>query len=528
MKYIIENIKIACTQESYRMDLIKAQLQTKYGITSNDIININLIKESIDARRKKEIYLIYSVSIETNLNLDKFKFKTPIDLKHNIEYGTNKLEKRPIIIGAGPSGLFCAWLLSKYNYKPIIIERGSRIEDRVLKVKNYWEKGILDTESNVQFGEGGAGTFSDGKLTTRISDPNCKNILEILVQNGAPEEILYKSKPHIGTDKLRKVIINMRKEIIQNGGEFWFDTKLESININNNSIKSIILNNKTEIETDILILAIGHSSRDTFEMLFKKEIFLSQKPFSMGVRIEHLKDDVDFCQYGNKNISSILGAADYQLSHRIGNRTAYSFCMCPGGIVVAGSSEENSIVTNGMSEYSRNRENSNSAYVVNVDTSDFASNSPLSGIDLQRELERLPYKVCNKSNCAPIQRLKDFLEDKKTNTLGKIKPSYSGETFFSNLNDYLPKFISDTLKSSIDPFGKKMNFFKDDDAILTGFETRTSSPVRINRNENYESINCNGIFPIGEGAGYAGGIISAAVDGLKISENIIKNNIPKY
>ena len=388
---------------------------------------------------------------------------------------------------------------------PIIIEQGSPVEEREKQVELFRKTGKLDTFSNVQFGEGGAGTFSDGKLTTGIHSPLCKKVLEEFVNFGAPEEILYLSKPHIGTDKLIKIIKNMREYIISKGGKFLFNTKFIDFNINDNRISSVICkdqNSTYEIAASHVILAIGHSSRDTFEKLYKKGVTIEKKNFSVGVRIEHLQENINKAQYGNSKLK--LPPAEYKLSYHLPNgRSCYTFCMCPGGVVIASSSEENTIVTNGMSNFLRNGKNANSAILVNITPDDFQNQSPLAGIYFQKDLEEKAFKLGGQNYFAPIQRLEDFLNDRKSDFIGHVKPTYLPGVTLSNLQEILPNFVTNTLKLSIPYFDTKLKGFADPDSILTGLETRSSSPVKIPRDENLIS-NILGLYPCGEGAGYAG------------------------
>jgi len=477
----------------------------KERLNSNDFKYLKIKRKSIDARKKSNI--LYEISaiimVEEEFDVKKYKNIIEIQEKENsvIKQGTKKIKNEMIIVGAGPCGLFAGLLLSQYGYNPTIIERGDNIEKRDEKVKEFWDNGILDTECNVQFGEGGAGTFSDGKLVTRIKDKRIKYVLETLHKFGADENILYEAKPHIGTEKLKEIIINIRKEIIKNGGKVLFNTKMT--------------------KCDALILAIGHSARDTYEMLYDKGIKLEQKPFSMGVRIEHLRKAINYAQYG-KQYKYVKENAEYFLNAKYKDRTAYSFCMCPGGVVVNAASEKNMIVTNGMSFSNRSAINSNSAWVVNVNTSDFKSEHPLAGIELQRDLEKKAFVLAGEDYSFPVQRLDDFLNNKVTTNLGQVKPSITGKYKLCNLNEILPDFIKETLKNTAYSFNNKLKGFSNDDAIITGCETRTSSPVRIVRDENFNSVNILGIYPGGEGAGYAGGITSAAIDGLKLAQKIIE------
>ena len=524
MKLIVKNIKASLNDE---VDYLKFSVAKKLKISTDEILSFKIIKESIDARKKSRIHLVYNVMIEiASKRKDIFTDNDVRQIEENDECilskGNIKLKHRPIVIGSGPAGLFAGLTLAENGYNPIIIERGQKVDERARIVKRYWEDGCLDLECNVQFGEGGAGTFSDGKLTTRINDRRCHKIIQDLYKSGAPEDILYKAKPHIGTDILRDVVINLRKRIESMGGEFRFGTKLTSINITNNKLKSIFLNYDTELPCEALVLAIGHSARDTYKALLDNGLNFERKPFSVGVRIEHPCELINKAQYGTYAEHPRLGAAEYQLFHKTKERTAYTFCMCPGGVVVASASEHDTIVTNGMSERKRDKANSNSAWVVSVEPSDFSGDHPLAGLEFQRNLEMLAFKNGGSNNGAPIQRLGDFLNNTRTIRLGKVKPSYTGRVSLSDINLFLPDFIRDTLKQSISYFDSKLKGFGMDDALLTAVETRTSSPIRILRNENFEALGVKGLYPAGEGAGYAGGIVSAAVDGVRVGEQIVK------
>ncbi len=491
----------------------------KYKIDINDVISWKFSKKSIDARKKDDVHFNYSINISLK---DEKKYKhlkkvpkinlNPINIKRESNIS-------PIIIGAGPAGLFAALTLVQNGFKPIILEQGQPVEERQKSVDNFLKTGNLNTFSNVQFGEGGAGTFSDGKLTTGINNPLCKKVLEEFYKFGAPEQILYLSKPHIGTDNLINIIHNMREYIISQGGKFLFNEKVIDFNIKNNNIYSVIHQNTknssiNEIVTDTVFLAIGHSARDTFEKLYEKGFSMEKKNFSVGLRIEHEQSMINSSQYGN--ITKLnLPPAEYKLAyHSINGRSCYTFCMCPGGTVMASSSEKNTIVTNGMSKFLRNGTNSNSAILVNIVPNDFETSSPLAGIYFQKDLETKAFILGGKNYYAPIQRVEDYLKDIKSDYIGIIKPTYMPGVTLSNLNSIFPKFINNTLKEGILYFDKKLKGFANPDAILTGVETRSSSPVRIIRNENFIS-NIKGVYPCGEGAGYAGGIMSAAVDGIK-------------
>ena len=505
-----------------------SKIANKLKITEQDIKSINIIKKSLDARKKDNLFYVYEVDIETPLenkillkNKSQDIFKTPIEEYVFPSLKQNNFNKKTIIVGAGPAGLFTAYLLAENGYKPVIIERGEKVEDRIKTIENFWSTGNLNIESNVQFGEGGAGTFSDGKLNTLIKDKayRGKKVFEIFVENGAPKEIMYEHKPHIGTDILRTVIINMRNKIISMGGEFHYNTKLTNININNNVLESIEINNNEIIPCDNLVLAIGHSARDTFEMLYNKNIEMTAKPFAVGVRIEHPQEMINISQYGEKYYK-LLPPANYKLTYTTKeNRGVYSFCMCPGGYVVNASSEENRLVVNGMSNYKRDTTNANSALIVTINPKDFGTH-PLAGVEFQRRLEELAYKK-GKGNI-PLQLYEDYKLNQKTIKLGKIIPVTKGNYTYANLNEIFPKYINDSLTEAIEYFGTKIKGYNRGDAILLGVVSRTSSPIQIKRDESGLS-NIKGIYPCGEGSGYAGGITTAAIDGIKTAENICKN-----
>ncbi len=527
MKYIVTGIRIPLDGG---MDDIKSSVAKRFGIGKKDLQGIKIVKESVDARRKPGISLVYSVMVETEV----VRSSLPEGVKEVIPYkeeeitpGSIKLEVRPVIAGAGPAGLFAALKLAYSGYRPILVERGQQVENRTAIVKRYWETGELDKETNVQFGEGGAGTFSDGKLTTRINDKRCDEVLMELYKSGAPEEILYKAKPHIGTDILKDVVASIRRKIEDLGGEVRFGTKLTNLKYDEGRLTGVELNGSF-CDARVLVLAIGHSARDTFSVLHKAGVHFVPKPFSIGVRIEHPQELINRAQYGNAYAHPALGAADYQLFYKSRGRTAYTFCMCPGGLVVASASEPDAIVTNGMSEFLRDRENANSAWVVSVEPGDFEGNHPLSGVEFQRKWERLAYTHGGGRGAAPVQRLGDFKNDKASVSIGAVKPSYTGNTVVSDLNLCLPKYVTDMMKESLGYFNARLKGFATDDAILTGVETRTSSPVRITRDEKFEASGISGLYPTGEGAGYAGGIVSAAVDGLRVAEQIISTYYPAF
>ena len=502
---------------------LKSKVSKLLHINENEIKNLKINKKSLDARKKDNLFYVYEVDIEVENEkklLRKYKstdiFETP-----NEEYlfPPKKEIDQPIIIGCGPAGLFCAYILSEQGYNPIIYERGEKVEDRVKTIEEFWDTNKLNVNSNIQFGEGGAGTFSDGKLNTLTKDKfnRQKKVFEIFIENGAPEEIMYINNPHIGTDILRTVIINMRNKIISNGGKINYNSKLEDIVIENNEVQSIIVNGET-IPCKNLILAIGHSARDTFEMLSTKDLDMSAKPFAVGVRIEHPQKLIDIHQYGEKYYKQ-LPPASYKLTYQTKqNRGVYSFCMCPGGYVVNASSEEGLLAVNGMSNHARDTENANSALVVTISPDDFGNN-PLDGIKFQRELERKAYIEGN--SLIPVHLYKDYKSNEQSTSINSIHVITNGSYSLGNLNNIFPEFINESLKEAIEYFNTKIEGYSNPDAILLGVESRTSSPVRIPRDENGLS-KIKGLYPCGEGCGYAGGITTAAIDGLKTAENLIK------
>ena len=504
----ITNIKIKADLSD---DELFEKIYKKYKINKNDVTERRIIKKSIDARNKADIFYNYSLELECK-NENKIKNVQIVKKEEPFKIIVNrKSSKRPVIIGAGPAGLFSALTLAQNGIKPIIIEQGKTVDERKKDVEEFQKTGKLNTLSNVQFGEGGAGTFSDGKLTSGIHNPLCKIVLKEFYNFGAPEQILYINKPHIGTDNLINIIRNMRNEIIKLGGEFLFNEKVTDFEFENSKVTAVICSKR--IETDTVILAIGHSARSTFEKLYEKGVKMEKKNFSIGVRIEHKQSMINKSQYGE--ITKLkLPPAEYKMAYHGENRSCYTFCMCPGGTVIASSSEPETIVTNGMSVYARNGENANSAVLVNVTPNDFKGESPLEGMYFQKDLEQKAFKLGGSNYNAPIQRFEDFENNVKSTHIGEIKPTYKPGVTLSNLNEILPDFISKTLIEGIKYFDKSIKGFAHPDAILTGVETRSSSPVQITRNENKQS-NIKGLYPCGEGAGYAGGIMSAAVDGIK-------------
>jgi uncharacterized FAD-dependent dehydrogenase len=532
----LSDIKIRIEQAAdpeMERQALRALILSRLRIREKDLLEVIIVKKSIDARKKDDITYVYSVDVEVLnekrvLGRSGSKAITPApDLSyHEVQSGSENLKERPVVIGVGPAGLFAGLLLSRKGYRPVILERGEEVETRTAKINRFWNDGLLDPESNVQFGEGGAGTFSDGKLTTLINDPRRRAVLEEFVRAGAPAEILYKSKPHIGTDKLKVTVVNIRKEIIAHGGDVRFKATVTDFVIKNVKIEALIINDQERLPCQVVLLATGHSARDTYDVLYRRGIRMTQKPFSIGVRIEHPQELINRAQYGDAAGHPGLDAADYKLAYHSKNgRSAYTFCMCPGGYVVAAASEDLGVVTNGMSEYRRDGFNANAALLVGVTPADFASQHPLAGIEFQRRWEGLAYQLGGGNYRAPAQLTGDFLADRLSTRWGSVKPTYRPGVVLAQLRDCLPLYVIETMKEAIVHFDTRIKGFAMPDSILTGVETRSSTPVRINRDEEHLS-NIGGIYPVGEGAGYAGGIMSSAVDGVKTAERIIVKYAP--
>ncbi len=507
-------------------DLVNAILK-RLHIKFDDLVNYHIFKQSIDARKKNMIYYVYTVDVEAadeqailKRNKDKKITSSPNLNYQYAEPGDQPLKYRPVIVGSGPAGLFCALILAQMGYQPLLFERGADVDRRSEIVQRFWQKGDFDPHCNVQFGEGGAGTFSDGKLTTLIKNKRCRKVLEELVLAGAPPEIAYSYKPHIGTDVLKKVVKNIRQKIIELHGEVKFNSQVTDIKVTDGAVAGLVINNEEYIACQAVVLAVGHSARDTFEMLHRRGINILPKPFSIGVRIEHPQEIINNAQYKGFSGHHLLGAADYKLSyHSPSGRSAYTFCMCPGGLVVAAASEPGGVVTNGMSEYARDGENANSALLVGVKPDDFGSTHPLAGMEFQRQWEKKAYELGGRNFHAPAQLVGDFLLGRPSGTLGGVNPTYRPGVLLTDLRQTLPAYVIETLKEAIAAFDKRVKGFAMPEAVLTGVETRSSSPIKIQRNENFET-NIAGLYPAGEGPGYAGGIMSAAVDGIQVAEAI--------
>ncbi len=521
----IENIQLKLGTDP---NVLEKKIRNILGLKLSDSFSYTLHKKSIDARHKSNIQVIYNVNVsgidEENILNRKLESKYRIHKVEPFSYSIqakSTFKNQPVIVGTGPCGLFSGLVLAKAGLNPLFIERGKQVHDRISDVDIFFKSGQINPQSNVQFGEGGAGTFSDGKLYTLINNPRTQFIFQTLVDAGAPSEILYDAKPHIGTDNLRKLLPNLRQMIIDTGGEFRFESCLTDLNIENDQIQSIQINGTGQLTTGHLILAIGHSARDTYSLLYKKGLQLTPKVFAIGVRIEHLKKWIDHAQYGKSANHPDLPAGKYKLAAKLPDgRGAYTFCMCPGGYVVAAASEPDHLVTNGMSYYQQNGKNSNAALLINIYPQDLGDESPLSGIQFQRHWESLAFEQAEQNYFAPVQRVKDFLNDQPTSKIHSVEPAYQPGYYLSDLRKCLPPFVTEGIKTAIQAFGKKLHNFDHPDAILTGVETRSSSPVRISRDETCQS-NIRGIYPAGEGAGYAGGIVSAALDGIKTAEAII-------
>ena len=509
----------------------QAQLEKKIAKTLKNpgsSFSYEIRKQSLDCRHKNDKIFVYTVDVKikdeqkivkkvnnNNITLIKekvYQFPQP---------GETPLAHPPVIVGSGPAGLFCGWYLAKAGYYPIILERGEEADKRQKTVENFWKNGVLDPESNVQFGEGGAGTFSDGKLNTLVKDPYGRNheVLKRFVAAGAPEEIVYQQKPHLGTDVLVGIVERMRHEIEDMGGKFCFRSKVTDLIFENNKLKEVEINNSKKIPAEVCVLALGHSARDTFEMLQNRGVYMEPKSFAVGLRIEHPQEMINMDLYGEPE-NELLGAASYKVTHKCENgRGVYSFCMCPGGYVVNASSEPGRLAVNGMSYQARDSRNANSAMIVTVTPEDFPGQGPLSGVAFQRDLEKKAWELGNGK--IPVQLFGDFCQNQASEAFGEVTPCMKGEYTLTNVRSILPKAVGDSIEEGVKSFGKRINGFDREDALLSGIESRTSSPVRIVRDQNLVA-NIEGIYPCGEGAGYAGGITSAAMDGIKVAETVCR------
>lgn len=512
---------------------IESAILDKLHIEKAQLRSFNVFKRGYDARNNKNIMLIYTLDIDTECNAellehfakDQYVRATPDMTYKFVAQAPENLKERPVVVGLGPCGLFAALILAQMGFKPIVLERGKAVRERTKDTFGFWRKQPLNPESNVQFGEGGAGTFSDGKLYSQVKDRKHygRKVLHEFVAAGAPKEIMYVSKPHIGTFKLVNMVEKMRAEIISLGGEIRFSTRVDKLDLvpdgEEHAIQGLHLSDGSYLTAKHVILAVGHSARDTFKALYEQGVYVEAKPFSVGFRIEHEQSMIDTCRFGDNAGNPILGAADYKLVHHCKNgRTVYSFCMCPGGTVVAAASEPGRVVTNGMSQYSRHERNANSAIVVGITPEEDYPGDPLAGIELQRRLEELAFTAGGENYHAPAQLIGDFLKGQSSEHLGEVKPSYTPGITLTDLSKVVPDYVTHAIREAIPAFNKQITGFAKKDGLLTGVETRTSSPICIKRNKDYQSINVKGLYPAGEGAGYAGGIWSAGIDGIRVAE----------
>lgn len=510
-------------------DLRQALLE-RLAIKAPDLVSWSLARRGFDARRRGGIQLVYTLDVETPREAeilargDKDIVPTPDVTYRQVAAAPADLALRPVVIGTGPCGVFAALILAEMGFRPLVLERGKAVRERTVDTFGLWRKNRLDPESNVQFGEGGAGTFSDGKLYSRIKDPahRGRKVMTEFVAAGAPEEILYVAKPHIGTFKLVKMLENMRAKLLSLGGEIRFQSRVDDLRIEEGRVRGVVLASGEEIRADHVVLAVGHSARDTFEMLHARGVYMEAKPFSIGFRIEHPQSMIDEARYGPQAGHPYLGAADYQLVHHCKNgRSVYSFCMCPGGTVVAATSEVGRVVTNGMSQYSRNERNANAGIVVGITPEKDYPGGPLAGIELQRRLESRAFELGGGNYEAPGQLVGDFLAGRPSTDFGEVLPSYTPGVRLGDLSTALPEWAIAAIREALLAFDRKIPGFSRRDALLTGVETRTSAPVRIERGkDDLQSVNTRGLYPAGEGAGYAGGILSAAVDGIRVAEAV--------
>ncbi|MFN3751632.1 MAG: NAD(P)/FAD-dependent oxidoreductase [Thiobacillus sp.] len=515
-------------------EALRAAIMKRLGLAERDLLGVHIFKRSHDARKKHALLLVYTVDVEVKDEaalLEKFRNDPHVRPTPDMEYrfvghAPDDLGERPLVVGFGPCGIFAALVLAQMGFKPIVLERGRAVRERTQDTWGLWRRHVLNPESNVQFGEGGAGTFSDGKLYSQIKDPRHlgRKVLTEFVKAGAPEEILYVAKPHIGTFRLVGMVEAMRHEIEALGGEIRFQQRVTDVLIEDGRIGGVELAGGEIVRSHHVVLALGHSARDTFEMLHARGVYMEAKPFSIGFRIEHPQSLIDRARLGPNAGNPLLGAADYKLVHHAKNgRAVYSFCMCPGGTVVAATSEPGRVVTNGMSQYSRNERNANAGIIVGITPADFPGDDPLAGIRLQRELESRAFTLGGGNYDAPAQRVGDFLAGRPTTKLGSVEPSYQPGVRLTDLATALPPYAIEAIREALPAFDRQIHGFAMDDAVLTGVETRTSSPVRITRGDDFQSLNVKGLYPAGEGAGYAGGILSAGVDGIKVAEAVARD-----
>ncbi len=534
MSLIIKNLKLHLKEEGNESSLLTKAAKELF-VKSEDILSLRAVRMSVDARNKSDIFLNYTVEAVLSEKLEKNilkKSNANIEQAVNgkkrerIQLSNSQLNKRVVVVGMGPCGLFAAHELARCGLKPILIDRGKPIEERQKDVDAYFRTGVLNFESNAMFGEGGAGAFSDGKLTTRIKDERSKEVIEAFARLSELEEVGFMAKPHVGTDRLKIAICRLRSELIEMGVDIRFSTCLRDIHVKDGVLTAVTLqsDNGTEekLECDACILAIGQGARDTYTKLYEKGVEMSQKPFAVGVRIEHPREFIDKAQYGAFMNHPRLGAAEYALTGKSGDRGVYTFCMCPGGTVIASASGDEQVVTNGMSEHLRNAQNSNSAVIVQVDSRDYRSSHPLAGMYYQSELEKQAYLAGGKNAYAPFERVGDFLKKEKPQLPSSVIPTYKPGVVPYDLNKLLPDYIAKGIGDGIKAFSNKLKGFDMYDATLTAIESRSSSPVRINRDENLASTTVKGLYPSGEGAGYAGGIVSAAVDGMKVAQKVME------
>lgn len=527
----IQNIKLSAAVD--QTPALEQEICRQLRLKTNKVPAYRIVKKSIDARKKESIFCLYTVDVSgisgegqlvKKLRKDNIRLQEPEVYPEPVP-GEEVLAYRPVVIGAGPAGLFAAYTLALQGYRPILLERGADVDTRTEDVTNFWKTGRLNTASNVQFGEGGAGTFSDGKVNSGISDPRCNRVLETFVRFGAAEEIRYFAKPHIGTDVLKQVVKNMRLAIIAAGGDVRFHAQVTNLRMAEGKLTGLEINGEEWLDANCAVLAIGHSARDTFAMLHENRLAMERKAFAVGVRIEHSQEQINLAQYGMAKPYDHMGAADYKLTYQTqAGRSVYSFCMCPGGHVVAAASEEGRLAVNGMSYRARDGRNANAALVVNVKPEDFDGDDVMAGVEFQRRLEEkafLPGQRAGKPFHAPVQLLGDFLAHKESRAFGTVLPTYEPGTVFADMHDLFPTYITEALEEALPAFGRRISGYDHPDAVLTAVESRTSSPVRIVRGKDLRSVSLEGLYPCGEGAGYAGGIMSAGVDGIRVAEAII-------